>query len=541
MLLLMGSRAADSPPELQGSASKKVPAETLELVDADIDQAPVIDELGIHPGTILADKYLIEREIGRGGIGVIVAARHLQLDQHVAIKYLQRKVLDNRTIIERFAREARLAAKIKSDHVVRVHDVSSHPDLGPYIVMEYLEGTDLGHLVEAGPLPIAAAVDYVIQACDALAEAHVLGIVHRDLKPDNLFLAKRAAGTSIVKILDFGISKSVPTQRMSGGWSHVTTATETFGTPVYMSPEQLRSSASVDARSDIWSLGVVLFELLTANVPFAGESVAQLCTSILSDPPSSLLALRPHAPPELEATILRCLEKNPAKRFRNVAELAQELGRFCPAEADSKVRHITRVLEESGSSVRPPTPMPGTYSIGEARAMLEAARGDVPAPKLPVAEEARQESVPVLPIRRRGPVILVAAAMALIAVVGVMATMRSSTATAPALASAPAPASASASASALASASAPASALASASAPALASASAPAPALASASALTSAPAPAPPRASAKPPPQPVVQTVPPVLSIAPPVAKPAPEPPPKPVKKDDYSQFGGRP
>src|ERR1700690_4194263 len=170
MLLLMGGRAADSPPEWQGAASKKPPGATLELVEADIDAPATVNPAGegLVPGAILADKYMIEREIGRGGIGVIVAAHHVHLDQRVAIKYLQRKVLGNRTILERFVREARLAAKIKSDHVVRVHDVAADPELGPYIVMEYLEGVALGQMVEAGPLPIADAIHYILQACEAL-------------------------------------------------------------------------------------------------------------------------------------------------------------------------------------------------------------------------------------------------------------------------------------------------------------------------------------------------------------------------------------
>ncbi len=403
----MGGRAADSPPEMHGPGPKKPPGQTLELVEADIDQVPEENDQGLVPGAILADKYLIEREIGRGGIGVIVSAHHMQLDQRVAIKYLQRKVLGNVTVIERFAREARLAAKIRSDHVVRVHDVAADPGLGPYIVMEYLEGNDLGHVVEAGPLPIADAVDYVIQACDALAEAHALGIVHRDIKPDNLFLARRAGGGLIVKILDFGISKGVPTQRTSGGWAHVTTATEAFGTPVYMSPEQLRSSASVDARADVWALGVTLFELLTAHVPFTGETVAQLCTSILADPPLPLRSRRPHAPPELETIVNRCLEKELSRRFRNVAELAQELAPFGREGTVAKVNQIRRVVEEGGASVRPPKPFVG---VGE-----PSSQASPRAMKLAETLLAPDQSVP-LPKRISRGVVVAAAAGALVAI-----------------------------------------------------------------------------------------------------------------------------
>jgi eukaryotic-like serine/threonine-protein kinase len=510
MLVLMGGRAADSPPEGLGSAAKKPPAQTLELVEADLDP-PGIDDLGIAPGAVIADKYVVEREIGRGGIGVILAAHHRHLDQRVAIKYLQKKVLGNVTIIDRFAREARLAAKIKSDHVVRVHDVSSDPALGPYMVMEFLEGTDLGQMIEAGPLPIADAVDYVLQACDALAEAHVLGIVHRDLKPDNLFLAKRPAGRSIVKILDFGISKSAPTRRGSGDGGHVTTASEAFGTPVYMSPEQLRSSASVDARSDIWALGVVLFELLTAEVPFVGDSVGQLCTSILADAPRALRSLRPQAAPELESAVRRCLEKDPGRRFRNVAELAQEIARFGPEGAQARVRHIARIVQDSGSSVRPPTPMPGTYQVGQARAVVEAARATGAA-----------VTVPRLPVGRPKGVILAATAGALVVIAGLIFALGSSSRTTPAAT--------------------PSSSVSSTpTATSTATATWTATTTATATDVVAAPGPSaqPLRAS----PKPSQQVTPPPSATAPAVTvtpAPPPVPKPKPLPKDDYSQFGGQ-
>jgi serine/threonine protein kinase len=511
MLVLMGGRAADSPPQV---VARNVSGDTLELVNEDIDP-PAVDELGIVPGTVLADKYLVEREIGRGGIGVIVAARHLQLDQHVAIKYLQKKVLDNRTIVDRFAREARLAAQIKSDHVVRVHDVSSHPDVGPYMVMELLEGNDLGHFVEKGPLPIAQAVDYVLQACDALAEAHAFGIVHRDLKPDNLFLAKRPAGKSIVKILDFGISKAAPAQRGSGGWSHVTTASEAFGTPVYMSPEQLRSTASVDARSDIWALGVVLFELLTAKLPFNGDSIPQLCSSILEEAPRALRSLRPQSPPELEAVLLRCLEKDPARRFRNVAELAQELGRFGPQGATGRVRHITRVVEEGGSSVRPPAPMPGTYSIGGERAPVEAAKVTAVEWPPPAPEAAERDDLPAVSPRRRTTVVLaVAVVIALVAGVGLLSLTKSSAPAAMPTASPTATAAPTASTTATATTS-----------------------VSAESATTDSTASAPPQTTPPSPPgaSPAARAAPSGAPIATPLAPAA-----KPSKKSDYSQFGGR-
>jgi serine/threonine-protein kinase len=312
--------------------------------------------LSFRAGAILCGKYRIDRVVAEGGLGIVLAATHLQLGQRVAIKYLKRSAAGLKATVDRFVREAQLASQIRSDHVVRVHDVGTLDDGGPYIVMEYLEGVDLAHVLDAGPLHVRTAIDYVLQACDALAEAHAMGIVHRDLKPGNLFLAKRAAGSSIVKIIDFGISKGAPSRSPSGTWEHVTTAGEIFGTPVYMSPEQLRSMKSVDQRADVWALGVVLHELLTGTMPFDGASVPQLCTSILNDPPVRLTSVRPDAPRELEDVILKCLEKDRNRRYRNVAELAQELAPFAPETAMARVEHIKRVIVEGGSSVRPPAP-----------------------------------------------------------------------------------------------------------------------------------------------------------------------------------------
>jgi len=305
-------------------------------------------------GAVIGGKYLIEETIAEGGIGMVVVATHLALQQRVAIKYLKPKALSNPVIVERFVREARLAAQITSEHVVRVHDVGTLPDAGPYMVMEYLIGEDLGRTVQSGPLSIDRAVDYVLQACDALAEAHALRIVHRDIKPENMFLAQRASNTPIVKIIDFGISKITRRRGEGDPWRTETAASEQFGTPVYMSPEQLRSTSNVDARTDIWSLGIVLHELLTGSIPFEGESLPQVCTSILTARPARLTASRPSAPSALEQIVLKCLDKNPALRYRNVAEFAQALASFGPASASGRVERIVEVVRRGGDSIRPP-------------------------------------------------------------------------------------------------------------------------------------------------------------------------------------------
>jgi serine/threonine protein kinase len=314
-------------------------------------------------GKILDGKYVVEGTIARGGIGVVVAANHEALHQRVAIKYLRPAVRRMPDIVERFVREARLAATIKSEHVVRVHDVGKLADAGPYMVMEHLVGTDLGEVVKKGPLPVARAVDYLLQACDALAEAHVLGIVHRDIKPENLFLAERHANTPIVKIIDFGISKVAPKRGRKADWARQTGENECFGTPLYMSPEQLQASTRVDERSDIWALGVVLHELLTGSPPFNGDDYPGLCAAIIAHPAKRLRELRPGAPEALEAVILKCLEKEPARRYRNVAELAQELGPFGPAAATARVERIKAVIRHAGESIRPPMPSQGEFDL----------------------------------------------------------------------------------------------------------------------------------------------------------------------------------
>jgi tRNA A-37 threonylcarbamoyl transferase component Bud32 len=305
-------------------------------------------------GTLINGKYLVEKEIAEGGVGIVVAAKNLALQQRVAIKYLKANALKDKGLVNRFVREARLSARITSDHVVRVFDVGMLPDGGPFMVMEYLTGHDLGTTVERGPLPVAEAVDYVLQACDALAEAHAMGIVHRDIKPENLFLAQRPSNTPIVKILDFGVSKVGLHRVDDGTWTDKTGVQDRFGTPLYMSPEQLRSSASVDQRSDIWSLGVVMYELLTGVLPFEGNDLPQLCISVLQGKSKPLTKARPDVPRGLERVVLRCLEKDATKRFQNVADLVQELVAFGPPDAAMRAARIRDVVIAGGESIRAP-------------------------------------------------------------------------------------------------------------------------------------------------------------------------------------------
>src|SRR5580698_576973 len=283
----------------------------------------------VREGDLLAGKYRIERVLGVGGMGVVVAARHEQLDQLVAIKFVREDALGNEDAIERFLREARSAVRLKSDHVARVIDVGKLYSGAPYMVMEILDGDDLARVLESrGPMAPDAAVQLVLQACDAVAEAHAAGIVHRDLKPENLFLTQTVAGRPKLKVLDFGVSKS--SGMTTGGQGALTRTRSMLGSPLYMSPEQMRSAKDVDARADVWALGVVLFQLLTCRWPFEAQNMPELCLKVVTEPPQSIASLRPELAPGLVAVIERCLEKDPAGRYADAAALAQALEPFAP-------------------------------------------------------------------------------------------------------------------------------------------------------------------------------------------------------------------
>ena len=258
-------------------------------------------------------------------MGVVVAARHTTLDQVVAIKFLASTGTFNsrEEAIARFLAEARAAARIESDHVCRVFDVGTQPDGVPFMVMEYLEGRDLEEELQArGQLHLVEAVDYVLQAADAIAAAHALGIVHRDLKPANLFLATRPDGSRRVKVLDFGISKAHSTG------PRITKEAGSLGTPAYMSPEQVRDPMQVDHRTDIWALGAILYELLTGEMAFVGDDVKTILDNVLAHDPCPMNALRRDVPPELESIVMRCLDRDRDRRWRTAALFARSLAPF---------------------------------------------------------------------------------------------------------------------------------------------------------------------------------------------------------------------
>ena len=262
------------------------------------------ENLGVALGAVLVGKYRIDAILGQGGMGVVARATHLHLNETVAIKFLRADIAGDDEANQRFLREAHAAWKLKNEHVARVLDVGTLDSGLPYLVMEHLEGVDLDNMLEQSHrIAPALAVEFIVQACEGLAEAHALGIVHRDVKPSNFFVTWRSDGTPLVKLLDFGISKVANSTDVS-----LTQTQSMLGTPAYMSPEQMRSARTVDARTDVWSLGAVLFELIEGVRPFEAESFSEMCVKVAVDPPSPFSV---PLPPGLDAVVRHCLEKNP--------------------------------------------------------------------------------------------------------------------------------------------------------------------------------------------------------------------------------------
>ncbi|WP_437591458.1 serine/threonine-protein kinase [Sorangium sp. So ce1000] len=305
-------------------------------------------------GDVIAEKYRVDRILGNGGVGTMAFASHLVLPQRVAIELL----LGERSpeLVERSLREARAAVGLKGEHVARVLDVGQLDSGVPYIVTEHLDGQDLGELLrDRGRIELSEAVDWVLQACVAVAEAHAAGIVHRDLEPARLFLATTSGGATLLKVLGFGASREPPV--VSDGGAQ---AQEALGAPLYMSPERMRSSVAVDARADVWSLGAILYQLLTGRPPFEASSLADLAPRVASTAPALPSALRPDIPPAVERVVLCCLEKDPALRPTTVAELALALA---PHASTAGQDHVERAARLLGATL-PPRPRDSLPTIG---------------------------------------------------------------------------------------------------------------------------------------------------------------------------------
>src|SRR5262245_49992376 len=327
----------------------------------------------LKPGERFARKYTIVRLIASGGMGVVYEATHERLGSRVALKTLHARARQSSDIVARFEREARAAVALRGPHVARVFDVDVLPDGSPFMVMEYLEGRDLfDEMRDRTVLPTEEAVGYVLQACAAMSEAHRVGIVHRDLTPGNLFLANDAEGR-IVKVLDFGISKVA-----SEADGSVTSTHSTLGTPFYMSPEQVRSAKHVDARSDIWSLGTILYEMLAGRLPFPADNPSGPIPATAADPPTPLSSLRPELPRELTTAVMTALEKDPSRRFQQVEAFADAIAPYGPRDRGvvrtfSDVRRSRDVLDsrperaaEEGRAARAPE-VTGTASADPLR------------------------------------------------------------------------------------------------------------------------------------------------------------------------------
>ncbi|HYP87695.1 MAG TPA: protein kinase, partial [Polyangiaceae bacterium] len=370
----------------------------------------------VQEGDLLAGKYRVEKILGFGGMGVVVSAFRGDLEQRVAVKFLSEAAAERPDAAERFRREAR-AAKIRSEHVARVLDVGTLDTGQPFMVMEFLEGNDIAdELRRFTFLPIPEAVEFILQAIEALAEAHAAGVVHRDLKPGNLFLARRADGSRRVKVLDFGISKAL------GGSSveelSLTKTAALIGSPLYMAPEQMRSAKDVDTRADIWSLGAKLYEMLTGQSPYTGESIPQLCAALLHDDPIPLRQHRAEIPEGLEQVVLRCLQKDRNHRYPTVYDLGRALLPFAAPDSRIHVERAERVLGATDVSM-------STLGMMSHRSALPMVSS--PTPSMPITPFASSppvvrpadptvnswgQSGNVAPPKRRGPLLVGIGALA---------------------------------------------------------------------------------------------------------------------------------
>ncbi|MBX3227502.1 MAG: protein kinase [Labilithrix sp.] len=342
--------------------------------------------MSISTGQVLEGKFRVESVIGEGAMGLVVEATHLDLEERVALKFLREEARARPELASRFAREAKASATIKNDHVARVYDVGTH-DGAPFIVMEYLVGRDLEQILEAsGPLDPTQAVEFVIQACEGLTAAHVQGIVHRDIKPGNLFVSEHG-GLRQVKVLDFGISKSGLKKGTLEDVDLLTgDTTQIMGSPHYMSPEQIRSTRDVDLRADIWSLGVVLFELITGQPPFDATEVTGIIAQVLHEPHRTARSLVPDIPTGLEEVIDHCLQKDPTKRYQCAADLAVALLPFAPKRSRTVAERASQMqARATGREPAPESLPPPAYRPSPAPA-------PVLAPVAPVAEPASNRS-----------------------------------------------------------------------------------------------------------------------------------------------------
>lgn len=312
----------------------------------------------IRRGDTLIGKFKVEHVLGQGGMGTVVAARHIELDEMFAVKLLRAGMVQSERTVCRFVREARAAARLRSPHITRVYDVGRLQSGEPYMVMEFLHGSDLRALTgRHGPLPYEHAGWLVLQACDGIAEAHAYGIVHRDLKLDNLFLTHMRDGRPCLKVLDFGISKHADVSE------RLTHSGVLMGSPRYMSPEQMKDARAVDVQTDVWAMGVIFYELLTGRTPFLGADLPSIIESVIKSEPVSPRELCPQLPGQLNAAIMRCLAKRPENRFQTITELAGVIASELPPNVAWPEAYVTFADERTDEHADEPWELENEFSL----------------------------------------------------------------------------------------------------------------------------------------------------------------------------------
>lgn len=365
----------------------------------------------LREGELLAGRYEIKRTLGVGGMGAVYEAMHVRLHRPAAIKVLLPELAGTAEFQARFEQEARAAAALKSPHVVRVYDVDTSPEGLSFIVMELLDGNDLGQEADRRDIPVSELVDWIAQACAGLQEAHDRGIVHRDLKPVNIFLAKTSEGPRIAKLLDFGIS------RITHARTQITRPNDgVLGTPKFMAPEQVRGH-TVDHRADIWAMGVVLYHLLTRAWPFDGPNDHAYLAAVISDPPVPLLTRRADLPPGLAAAVMHALQRRPDDRMQSARALAEAIAPYGGGSAPLAARPLPQSEPALWGSLPPPamssargaaTRVEGAAAKGE-----EATVRDTPAARVAVSGTVtRRSTSPVVAV---GLALLLATAVVAIA------------------------------------------------------------------------------------------------------------------------------
>lgn len=304
----------------------------------------------VREGDLLAGKYRVERIPGRSGLGVLVHVRHMELGQEVTLKFLVPEACAYPEFVQRFVREARAAVRIQGEHVARITDVGRLASGAPYMVREYLRGPDLAEVLKVrGPLPVAEAVDYIVQACEGVAEGHMLGVVHRNIRPTSLVVARRSDGAPLVKVFDFAASESLHVDPFTERAVSLVGTSAIMASLPYLAPEQIRDPHDVDYRADVYALGAVLFELVAGSPVYAADTAPALVAQVAADPAPSLRSLRPDAPSDLDHVVLRCLAKNRAIRYPSMGELVSALAPFASAESVGSIERVLRLARQSTS------------------------------------------------------------------------------------------------------------------------------------------------------------------------------------------------